>query len=81
MHAQKDRLNHLGSVKFAEDSGQELTHFFSEDTMVANAGAEGRKPKNKRKRRVVKLKWLIPIVRKHQLWEAEPSSLTIFREN
>ncbi|KAM6493945.1 hypothetical protein JOM56_010306, partial [Amanita muscaria] len=29
---QKDEINRLGCVKFAHETGQELTHFFSEDT-------------------------------------------------
>jgi len=31
LNAQKDRINELGSVQFATETGQTLTHFYSID--------------------------------------------------
>jgi hypothetical protein len=44
-NAQKDKINELGSVKFATEHGQDLITFSSEDSIATNAGETERKPK------------------------------------
>src|ERR1700674_1049784 len=50
LNAQKDRINELGSVRFAAETGQALTHFYSIDRFgsppdVAEKRSRGRKSK------------------------------------
>ncbi|KAJ7696999.1 hypothetical protein B0H17DRAFT_864523, partial [Mycena rosella] len=61
LNAQKDKINELGCQKFAEETGQELTHFYSDDILPGNAGSQGRKKKSERNK-------------EDQLWAAQPSS-------
>ncbi|KAJ7305395.1 hypothetical protein DFH08DRAFT_651059, partial [Mycena albidolilacea] len=72
-NAPKDKINELGSHKFAEETGQVLTSFYSNDTVADNAGDSQRKPKNVRGRQTVKLKTTLPPNRQQQLWDAHPS--------
>ena len=45
LNSQKDRINELGSARFAADTGQTLTDFYSVDTLgVESDPATGRKP-------------------------------------
>ncbi|KAJ7938554.1 hypothetical protein B0H13DRAFT_1587555 [Mycena leptocephala] len=48
LNAQKDKINELGCKKFAEETNQTLTHFYSDDTLATNAASEGRRPKKAR---------------------------------
>jgi len=48
LNAQKDRINELGSVRFAAETGQTLTHFYSIDRFgkppdAAEKRSKGRK--------------------------------------
>ncbi|KAJ7321527.1 hypothetical protein DFH08DRAFT_712897 [Mycena albidolilacea] len=72
-NAQKDKINELGSARFAQAHGQELTAFFSNDTLADNVGDTERKSKNFRGRDTVKIKTVIPAHRQQQLWDAQPS--------
>ncbi|KAF8144565.1 hypothetical protein K438DRAFT_1631698 [Mycena galopus ATCC 62051] len=74
LNAQKDRINELGCKRFAEETNQTLTHFYSEDTLAQNAALEGRKPKKARNREVLKAKRKISPHRQQQLWDAYPCS-------
>jgi len=38
----KDEINHLGSIRFAKETGQSLTHFFSEDSVSVKADTKRR---------------------------------------
>jgi hypothetical protein len=71
-NAQKDKINELGSVKFAKEHGQELITFYSDDSIAANAGDTARKPKEVRRRETVKGKTTLPAHRQQQLWDAHP---------
>lgn len=53
-NAQKDKINELGTAKFAKEHGQDLTTFYSDDSVAVNAGDGERKPKDVRKRHTVK---------------------------
>ncbi|KAJ7315245.1 hypothetical protein DFH08DRAFT_715897, partial [Mycena albidolilacea] len=71
-NAQKDKINELGSAKFAKEHGQDLTTFYSNDSIASNAGDTERKPKEVRNKQTVKAKTTIPIHRQRQLWDAHP---------
>ncbi|KAJ7304793.1 hypothetical protein DFH08DRAFT_654203, partial [Mycena albidolilacea] len=71
-NAQKDKINELGTAKFAKERGQVLTTFFSDDTVAVNAGDSERKPKEARKRHTVKARRTIPDHCQQQLWDAHP---------
>ncbi|KAJ7922067.1 hypothetical protein B0H13DRAFT_1603992 [Mycena leptocephala] len=74
LNAQKDRINQMGREKFAEETDQELTHFYSEDTLAENAASNERKPKKARNRDVLKPRGTMSAIRQQQLWEADPCS-------
>jgi hypothetical protein len=74
LNAQKDKINELGCKKFAEETNQTLTHFYSDDTLAANAASEGRKPKKAPNCEVLKAKRKISAHRQQQLWDAHPCS-------
>jgi hypothetical protein len=71
-NSQKDKINDLGSAKFAKEHGQDLTTFYLNDSIASNAGDTERKPKEVRKKRTVKAKTTIPAHRQQQLWDASP---------
>ncbi|PPR07900.1 hypothetical protein CVT24_002813, partial [Panaeolus cyanescens] len=59
----KDEINRLGTIRFAEETGQSLTHFFSQDSEIVSA-REG-----KRIRTFAKIN---PDIQQH-LWDQAPS--------
>ena len=46
LNSQKDEINRLGSQRFAEETGQNLTHFFSVDTVSSSEFEEDQGKKN-----------------------------------
>ncbi|KAJ7083509.1 hypothetical protein C8R43DRAFT_909494 [Mycena crocata] len=72
LNSQKDKINLLGCHKFAEETGQELVHFYSDDVLCA--GSDDRRPKSTKKRKAVKVTHQIPKGVQEQLWEAWPCS-------
>ncbi|KAJ7869355.1 hypothetical protein B0H13DRAFT_1635308, partial [Mycena leptocephala] len=74
LNAQKDKINEIGCRKFAEETKQELVHFYSQDTLVDNAGSRGRRAKTEKNREVVNTTKNLPMHRQRQLWDAFPSS-------
>ncbi|KAJ6626262.1 hypothetical protein B0H10DRAFT_2161576 [Mycena sp. CBHHK59/15] len=52
-NSQKDKINELGCAKFAEETGQVLTHFYAEDTLAANSGSHERRSHANRNKEVV----------------------------
>ncbi|KAJ7922058.1 hypothetical protein B0H13DRAFT_1604003, partial [Mycena leptocephala] len=69
LNAQKDKINALGSRKFAEESGQVLTDFFCNDVLCA--GSDERRQKQVRKKKAVKATVNIPINIQTQLSTSE----------
>ncbi|KAF8167002.1 hypothetical protein K438DRAFT_1476124, partial [Mycena galopus ATCC 62051] len=69
-NSQKDKVNDLGCVKFATETGQELTHFYAEDTLADNTGKNERKARGDRAKNVVPPKKALTERQKHELWEA-----------
>ena len=48
LNAQKDRINELGSTRFAAETGQTLTHFYSIDRFGSSPDVAGKRPKGKK---------------------------------
>jgi hypothetical protein len=48
LNAQKDRINELGSVRFAAETGQTLTHFYSIDRFCSPPDAAVKQPRGKK---------------------------------
>jgi hypothetical protein len=48
LNAQKDRINELGSVRFAAETGQTLTHFYSIDRFGSPPDAAEKRPRGKK---------------------------------
>jgi hypothetical protein len=48
LNAQKDRINELGSIQFAAETGQTLTHFYSIDRFGSGPDAAEKWPKGRR---------------------------------
>src|ERR1700720_288397 len=48
LNAQKDRINELGSVRFAAEMGQSLTHFYSIDRFGSPPDVADNRPKRKK---------------------------------
>jgi hypothetical protein len=71
-NTQKDKINELGTAKFAKEHGQALTTFYSDDSVAGNVGNSQRKPKDVRKRNTVKARVIIPEHCQQQLWDAHP---------
>ena len=70
LNSQKDEINRLGSLRFADETGQTLTHFFSIDSVVSKESEEDvqrNKYKAGRKRSVKH--GLIPEAIQNALWE------------
>ncbi|KAJ7128335.1 hypothetical protein C8R44DRAFT_560038, partial [Mycena epipterygia] len=72
LNSQKDKINQLGCVKFAEETNQELVHFYSDDVLCD--GSDERKPKGIRRKKSVKKTKGIAKLDQQQLWDAWPSS-------
>ena len=70
LNSQKDEINRLGSQRFATETSQNLTHFYSIDTVASNESEEGQPKKNinARRKRIVKYN-SIPEKIQQALWE------------
>ena len=70
LNSQKDEINRLGSQRFATETGQNLTHFYSIDTVASNESEEDQPKKNFNARRKRSIKYnLIPEKIQQALWE------------
>ncbi|KDR75355.1 hypothetical protein GALMADRAFT_42954, partial [Galerina marginata CBS 339.88] len=74
---QKDEINHLGAIKFAFDTGQELKTFYSIDEPVVPKVKRKNKPlkksKSRKDRKKFYLKNISPLVQS-RLWDLPPST-------
>jgi len=79
LNAQKDRLNELGSVRFAAETGQTLTHFFSIDRFGNPPDVAERRPKSKKSKTSGKhvSNDISPALQKI-IWELPPSATNHF---
>jgi hypothetical protein len=70
LNSQKDEINRLGSQRFATETGQNLTHFYSIDTVASNESEEEQQKKknNAHRKRSVKYN-SIPENIQQALWE------------
>jgi len=70
LNSQKDEINRLGSQRFAAETGQNITHFYSIDTVPSNESEEGQPKKNfiPRKKRSIKHNSIPDEIQK-ALWE------------
>ena len=70
LNSQKDEINRLGSQRFAAETGQNLTHFYSIDTVASNESEEDQQKKsfNVRRKRSTKHN-SIPEKIQQALWE------------
>ena len=50
MNTQKDQINDMGSIRFAMDTGQELTHFYSVDKRAAATAKQKKEAQNQTKK-------------------------------
>ena len=70
LNSQKDEINRLGSLRFAAETGQSLTHFFSTDSVASNEPEENQR-KNRYKagqKRSVKHGSIPPAIQ-NALWD------------
>ena len=72
LNTQKDQINESCSLRFAKDTGQELTHFYSID-QLGNTGL-GRKKRGSRAPKKILAGVDIPIDIKKKLWDSSPHS-------
>ena len=70
LNSQKDEINRLGSLRFAAETGQTLTQFFSIDSVVAKEPEENQQRKRYKagQKRSVK-HGTIPVAIQNALWE------------
>ncbi|KAJ7791393.1 hypothetical protein B0H14DRAFT_2395641 [Mycena olivaceomarginata] len=69
-NSQKDQVNEMGCVKFAEETGQQLTCFYAEDTLAENTGTNERASRTDKKKNVVPARKALTERQKMNLWEA-----------
>ena len=72
LNTQKDQINELCSIRFARDTGQQLTHFFSVDCL-GNTELE-RKRRRSRASKKISANVHIPIDIQKTLWDSSPHS-------
>ena len=72
LNTQKDQINDLGSIRFARDTGQKLTHFFSIDK-PGNASI-GRKKRGLQTSKKISAGVDIPFNIQKTLWDCSPHS-------
>ena len=70
LNSQKDEINRLGSLRFAAETGQSLTHFYSIDSVASKEPEDNLQNKryNAGRKRSVK-HGLIPVEIQNALWE------------
>lgn len=70
LNSQKDEINRLGSLRFADETSQTLTHFFSIDSVTSNEPEQEQQRKNYTAGRKRSVKYgSIPEPIQHALWE------------
>ena len=70
LNSQKDEINRLGSLRFAAETGQVLTHQFSIDSVASKEPVEDQRRKKYTAGRKRSVKHgLIPVAIQHALWE------------
>ncbi|KAJ7216184.1 hypothetical protein B0H12DRAFT_1273157 [Mycena haematopus] len=74
INAHKDKINELGSKRFAAESGQDLVDFFSEDCLGTNVDGAKRRPHEAKKRAAASVTNDIPNPIQNLLWHAHPST-------
>ena len=73
LNAQKDKINAMGTMRFSNETGQELCDFYSIDLL--NGKSEARKKKRKGKgSRPRKQRYELNEFVREQLWDAPPST-------
>ena len=72
LNTQKDQINESCSIRFAEETGQQLTHFYSIDKL-GNVGLE-RKKRGSRASKKISANIDIPDNVQKTLWESSPHS-------
>ena len=72
LNTQKDQINDLGSVRFAKDTGQKLTHFFSIDKR--GAATTKQKKRGTKSTKKIPAGGDIPINIQNTLWSCSPHS-------
>ena len=69
LNSQKDEINRLGSLRFAAETGQALTHHFSIDGVTSKEAEEDQRKKYTAGRKRSVKHGLIPEAIQHALWE------------
>ncbi|KAJ7927380.1 hypothetical protein B0H13DRAFT_1506161, partial [Mycena leptocephala] len=69
-NSQKDKLNQLGSQRFANDTGQQLTDFFAVDSLAASS-SEKVERKNRNKTKLPSFRYFSEMERR-ELYDAHP---------
>ena len=77
LNSQKDEINHLGSERFASETNQLLTHFYSIDTVPTKDSDDNHEKRSKptRKKRSIN-HGIIPNDIQNALWEQPPCANT-----
>ncbi|KAF9455474.1 hypothetical protein BDZ94DRAFT_1205685, partial [Collybia nuda] len=73
-NAQKDRINELGSARFAKDTGQALTHFYSVDNIAPVTDSMKKSKRGAEKRQAFPAIQELDLDTKKALWNATPAS-------
>ncbi|KAJ6629662.1 hypothetical protein B0H10DRAFT_1741073, partial [Mycena sp. CBHHK59/15] len=73
-NAHKDKINEIGSQRFAEDTGQTLTHFYACDTLAGNSDSGYRLPMNLRRKEKLPPSRKLSLDQQNELWKAHPST-------
>ena len=71
-NAQKDRINDIGVSRFAKDTNQKLTHFYSIDSVACSSMEK--KKKGTKKLKVKPSMQIISSEMRHALWNAPPTT-------
>jgi hypothetical protein len=69
-NSQKDQVNEMGCIKFAEETGQQRTCFYAEDSLAENTGSNDRASRANRKKNVVPPRKALTERQKMNLWDA-----------
>ncbi|RDB24423.1 ATP-dependent DNA helicase PIF1 [Hypsizygus marmoreus] len=76
LNVDKDSINLMGSLRFAEESGQSLTHFFSDDLVTPPEDDENRKQRKAAGNKVLVRKKMVSNDVQKALWDAPHSANT-----
>ncbi|KAF8143053.1 hypothetical protein K438DRAFT_1634372 [Mycena galopus ATCC 62051] len=73
LNSHKDKINELGCQRFAAETSQMLTDFYSEDCLASNDDNQRRRPKTVKGKKVLSSHVKISDRRQRELWDAHPS--------